>query len=49
MPYRLSGKTVQVQRAGRWVKLKSHPTVEAAQRHLRALYANVGKAHGKRG
>lgn len=41
MPYRLKGKTVQIKRGGRWVKLKTHPTVRAALRHLRALRINV--------
>ena len=41
MPYRLSGKTVQVKRASGWKKLKTHPTVKAAMQHLYALRANV--------
>jgi len=41
MPYRLSGKTVQVKRASGWKKLTTHKTVQAAKRHLKALRANV--------
>jgi hypothetical protein len=41
VPYRLSGKTVQVKRASGWKKLTIHKTVQAAKRHLKALRANV--------
>jgi len=41
MPYKRSGKTVYVKRGGRWVVLKSHPTVNKARKHLAALNINV--------
>jgi hypothetical protein len=45
VPYRLQGNAVQVERAGRWVTLKSYPTRAQALAYLRALYANVGRGH----
>jgi hypothetical protein len=45
MPYKLEGSTVMVQRAGKWQVLKKHPNRAKASAHLRALEANVGKAH----
>ena len=46
MPYKLSsdGKTVLVQRSGKWTPLKRHPTRAKALRHMRALYVNVPEA-----
>ena len=41
MPYRLIGKTVQVKKGGAWQKLKTHPTVAKAKKHLAALKINV--------
>ena len=41
MPYRLQGKTVQVKKGGKWVNLKTHPTVKKALAHLYALRKNV--------
>ena len=41
MPYRRVGKTVQVKRGDRWVKLKAHPSVNAAKKHVQALRINV--------
>lgn len=43
MPYRLSsdGKTVMVERKGKWVVLKKHPSRKAAKKHLAALVINV--------
>jgi len=46
MPYRIKGTTVQVKRAGKWVTLHRHKTKAEAEAHLKALYANTGKAHG---
>jgi hypothetical protein len=42
MPYRISGKTVQVKLSWGWDDLKKHPTAEKAQKHLIALKRNVG-------
>lgn len=44
MPYKRVGTVVKVRRIGRWETLKRHPTVEKAEAHLRALYANVPEA-----
>lgn len=44
MPYKVKGRTVYVKRGGRWQKLKTHPSIEKAKEHLRALYANVPHA-----
>lgn len=41
MPYKASGKTVLILRNGRWFVLKRHASAAAAQRHARALNANV--------
>lgn len=41
MPYKAKGKVVYVKRGGRWVALKTHPTVRAAKAHLAALNINV--------
>lgn len=41
MPYRRKGRTVEVKKAGRWQKLKAHPSVSAAKSHIRALRTNV--------
>lgn len=46
MPYRLNPKDrreVQVKRPSGWVKLKLHPTVDKARKHLAALKINVEK------
>lgn len=44
MPYRLNPnnkKQVQVKRRGRWIVLKTHPTVRKARAHLYMLNKNV--------
>lgn len=41
MPYRVSGKCVQVNRNGRWENLKCHESEAKARAHHRALEANV--------
>ena len=41
MPYKRKGRTVYVLKKKRWRVLKTHPSVAAAVRHLRALMANV--------
>lgn len=43
MPYKLMGKTILVQRNGKWVALKTHTSREKAMAHFRALKANVKK------
>ncbi len=49
MPYKVDGSTVMVQRGGKWVVLKKHPSRAKATEHLKALEANVPEAHrGKR-
>jgi len=50
MPYRLStdGKSVMVQRNGRWLVLHRHPSHAKALAHLRALYAHGAEGTGKR-
>ena len=45
MPYKLNGKKVMVFRSGKWRKLKEHPTVEKAKKHLAALRINVEGKH----
>jgi hypothetical protein len=46
VPYRIKGTTVQVKRAGKWVTLHRHRTRAEAEAQLKAIYADVGKAHG---
>jgi hypothetical protein len=41
MPYKTTGKTVWVQRDGRWRVLKTHESAAKAKRHLTALRVNV--------
>lgn len=41
MPYKRVGKKVFVQKGGKWVLLKEHPTVSKAKKHLTALNINV--------
>jgi hypothetical protein len=41
MPYRLRGKRIEVKRPQGWRTLKTHRTLQAAKRHLKALKANV--------
>lgn len=41
MPYKRLGKIIYVKRKKRWAKLKTHPSVAAAIKHLRALNINV--------
>jgi len=48
MPYRRIGKTVEVWKNGKWQKLKTHPTIHKAKKHLAALNINVSKKHRKR-
>jgi hypothetical protein len=44
MPYRLKGKSVQVERSnGIWRTIKTHKTLKMAQKHLKALRINTGK------
>lgn len=43
MPYKRKGNTVYVKKAGNWKALKTHKTAVAAEKHKRALYANVRK------
>ena len=46
MPWKVSGRNVLVQKSdGSWHVLKSHESTEKAERHLRALYANVAVGH----
>lgn len=49
MPYKLSGNRVMVERGGKWVLLKAHPSRKKALAHLRALYANVPEAREEAG
>jgi len=47
MPYRLNPsdkREIQVKRAGKWLRLRLHPTVGKAAAHLKALKANVKEA-----
>ena len=44
MPYKCTGRTVYVQKDGKWKVLKMHQTPEKAQAHLAALEANVPEA-----
>ena len=43
MPYKLMGKNVMVQKAGKWTVLKRHATRAKALAHFRALKINVKK------
>lgn len=46
MPWKVSGTSVLVQRSdGSWHVLKTHESVEKAERHMKALYANVSVGH----
>lgn len=47
MPYRVSGKTVQVKRGGRWVPLHVHKS--AAEAKVRAAALRINVKHGKEG
>lgn len=49
MPYKRQGRTVYVQRGGKWRLLKTHETAEKAKRHLAALNINVSKRHKGKG
>ena len=44
MPYKLEGKTVMVEKNGKWVKKGSGRNVATAKAYLRALYANMPKS-----
>lgn len=48
MPYKASGRVVLVKRGGRWVRFKVHDTEAAAERHARALNANMDEEQRRR-
>jgi len=41
-PYKVKGKCVFMQKAGRWIRLKCHSTAKKARAHAYALKMNVG-------
>lgn len=41
MPYRRVGTTVEKKEGGKWVTVKTHPSVKKAEKHLTALNINV--------
>lgn len=49
MPYKAAGRTVYVQKNGKWHVQKMHATPEKAQAHLAALQKNVEEGHAPKG